>query len=442
MADFATTAANILSSLGIRGATVSDNKPGFVPVLDANGKISANLIPATAAQLAIPPLSNVAFVDPYTTVTEYSDDSTPVRLRNGSIVAPFKSIQEAAANFVPTSDAISDGRIAIFLAPGTYSDSGIAFDRSINPLEVYFIGLGECKFGVNVTTVAITGISGPRDNRTPRVVFQNIVTSGNISVDAAAEVVVIGKSRIHELLAASGASLLISSDSRVDSTGIDTVRYLSEAEWVGYSRRGPSDASFRDGTVARDLDRLDRRRVRLANVTFDSSGFAIDSASSYMDVFAGSSSGNDVFDLRFRDRQFVDGINELLRRGKNIVADTVDASYIHAGTLRADELRVDSITLGGYKLAIDTYGYLVVLDGSGIPPRPPTSVMMIMDSVTGALYMLGVADGRLYIVQTDDESSSSSSWIPATQIPIEDPDTGTIYILSVENGRLMISVQE
>ena len=63
MANLSPTAANILSSLGIKGATVGENIAGCVPVLDANGKISVNLIPEGAAKLSVSSISNVVFVE-------------------------------------------------------------------------------------------------------------------------------------------------------------------------------------------------------------------------------------------------------------------------------------------------------------------------------------------------------------------------------------------
>ena len=134
------TAANIISSLGIKGATVSENLPGYVPVLDATGHLNAKFIPANAEQYAIQPLSDVAFVDPYTTVgfdSEGTDvDTDPENMiRIGSIAAPFKSVTEAASRYAPTDAALAGKYAAFMLAPGKYDDGEIAFPSARMPLS-------------------------------------------------------------------------------------------------------------------------------------------------------------------------------------------------------------------------------------------------------------------------------------------------------------------
>ena len=98
---------------------------------------------------------------------------------------------------------------------------------------------------------------------------------------------------------------------------------------------------------------------------------------------------------------------------------------------------MDALALGGYKLTIDTYGYLVVADGSQPLPPPPDSVVLIRDtgsSGEGAIYLLGVANGRLFIDPYDDGSSSPVENV----LNVYDPDTGYEYAVSVDNGRVVI----
>ena len=429
------TAANIISSLGIKGATVGENLPGYVPVLDASGHINANLVPANAAQLAIPAISNAAFVDPYTAVEEF--DTEGRRLRTGSIVAPFKSLEEAAENFNPTAEAKLYGYVAFVLAPGTYSDSSIRFANS--PSSVFLIGLGECRFGSS--TVVMFGMSGGAD-----LVFQNIRTEYTISVIGNPAVTCLGRTRINQLLAGDGntSSLRLSSESRVSSTDIQDVRYLSEASNVGYSRRGPSSPEFPEGTVGRELERIGSRKIRIANVTLGSSGFDIGSSESYEDISAGSSSGMEFFDLRARDALLVQGINRLFDKGGNIVAITVDAGTVTADTVKTKELDIDYLTLGGYRLTIDTYGYLVIMDGDETPVPPPSGIILIRDTGPngyGAIYAIGISDGRLYVEKFDGSEGSSGSSSSAQTVydilPISDGDNR--YSVTMVDGKLIVT---
>lgn len=430
------TAANIISSLGVKGAISSipagedaSKYEGFLPVLDANGRLNANFIPPEAAQISIPTLSNVAYVDPYTDVQEYAADGI-TRLRVGSVVAPFKSIEEAAANFSPTEDAKSGKYVAFVLAPGKYEDTEMRFPSGRSPLSVYLIGTGNCIFASNITTFSIHGMSSASGGRRPVLFLQNVYMAGEISVSTGADAVVIGKTYVHQLSVGSGSKVSIASDCRVDSTNAGTVAFLSEDSRIG------NTSGVKGDTVKDAVGRLGRRKVRISKITADSSGIDIDS-SSFVDVSETSSSGDSfgVFDLRMRDRVLVESIKRLFDRGKNIVADSVTAKTVVADSVRTKELRMDSLALGGYRIEIDAYGYLVVSDGSATPPRPPDSVVLLRDTVNGALYMLGVSNGRMYIAGADDESSSSD---PVDVMTVYDPDSGTEYAVSVEEGRLVI----
>jgi len=430
------TAANIIASLGVKGAISfipagedASKYEGFLPVLDANGRLNANFIPPEAAQISIPTLSNVAYVDPYTDVEEYAADGS-TRLRVGSVVAPFKSIDEAAANFSPTEDAKSGKYVAFVLAPGKYEDTEMRFPSGRSPLSVYLIGTGNCIFASNITTFSIHGMSSASGGRRPVLFLQNVYMAGEISVSTGADAVVIGKTYVHQLSVGSGSKVSIASDCRVDSTNAGTVAFLSEDSRIG------NTSGVKGDTVKDAVGRLGRRKVRISKITADSSGIDIDS-SSFVDVSETSSSGDSfgVFDLRMRDRVLVESIKRLFDRGKNIVADSVTAKTVVADSVRTKELRMDSLALGGYRIEIDAYGYLVVSDGSATPPRPPDSVVLLRDTVNGALYMLGVSNGRMYIAGADDESSSSD---PVDVMTVYDPDSGTEYAVSVEDGRLVI----
>ena len=418
MAKIDPTATNIISSLGIKGATVSENSPGFVPILDENGKISANLIPANAAELAVKSLSNVAYIDPGTEVAEEN--------RKGSIIAPFKSLYEASRRFGAADGLMQGENVAFVLASGEYSDSSVDFDIGNNPSGLFLIGLGECVFLQNQFWV--TGVSASSGN--PTVCIQGIKFRNTLAINSSADVFVLGHSEVNTLNANSGSVLHLSCDSKVYSTSIDDVSYLSEASRVGYSRRGDSSSSFPDGTVGKELDRLRKRKIRVSNITVGSHGF--DVGSSYSDVSEESSSGVDIFDMRGRDRELLEGINELFDKGKDIVAETVTAETVVADVINVKTLRMDSLALGGYRITIDMYGYLVVTDGSATPPRPPDSVILLRDT-DGSVYMLGISNGRAYVAPADESSAADDA------ITIYDPDSGYEYGLSMSDGRLIIT---
>ena len=419
------TAANILSSLGIRGATVSDNSPGFVPVLDASGKISAKLIPATAAQLAIPPLSDVAYIDPYTTVEELAPGGE--RLRVGSVIAPFKSLFEASEHYVPSAAAIEGGYAAFLLAPGEYSgDYGMNFALgTFQPQSIYLIGLGDVKLDSSGFT--ISGLSATT-GALPKVWLQNINTNGVITINGAASVTVLGKSFVNNLYPTiEGSALFLSSESKVGSVGLNfaTIGYLSELSRIG-------NTSTVAGATAQDaLNRLGGRKIRIAKA--EGSGSTFDVGSSFEDVSAESAGGFDVFDLQGRDRAFASAIRNLYTSLEDIKCNSIDAHTIVADSIKTKELRMDSLLLGGYRLSIDAYGYLVVVDGSKTPPRPPDSLVLLRDSVTGTVYMLTMEDGRMYIKPADDESDP-----PLDELVVYDPDSGDEYKVTVEDGKAII----
>lgn len=106
------TSANILSSLGIKGASVEggSGKSGFVPVLGSDGKLDTSVIPAErlSEELVIPPLHNVAYV---------SSGTSPESEPDGSIASPFRTIGEAAERSYDS----------IILTPGSYSESNVHF---------------------------------------------------------------------------------------------------------------------------------------------------------------------------------------------------------------------------------------------------------------------------------------------------------------------------
>lgn len=123
------TAANILSSLQISGATAKGGQgaEGMVPVLNAAGKLDKSFIPldAISQEISLPPLDRTAYVD------RSSEAETP----DGSIAKPYKTLAAAAqagfANFI--------------LSPGDYG----AVTLDLNNVEsswIRILGTGSVSF--------------------------------------------------------------------------------------------------------------------------------------------------------------------------------------------------------------------------------------------------------------------------------------------------------
>ena len=427
--DLSPTAANIISSLGILGATVSETIPGYVPILGPNGKLSADFIPADAAQASIPHLSDAAFIDPHTSVES--------GLRSGSIVAPYKTIGEAAEKFVPSAYAKSEGFVAFILSPGTYEEFGndeIDFNSrsdSWHPEKLFIIGLGVCKLQ---NPMSISGMSSRGGNE---VVLQNLDFGQNdVSILNNPVVTCLGKTNIGgNLIIGQSATLKLSADAYA-STDASTVEYLSKDRSVG------NTSSVKDSTTVKDaLDRLDSRKVRVARIS--GSGSGITAGSSY-DVSAESSGGVDVYHLGDRDRALVSAIRNLYSKFANIHAQTVTAVDIEAtGTLTANTLSIDVLKLGGYNVEVDNYGYLVV---SEIRPSGYDSGAWIMIDQApgdGRMWIVGVYDGRMFVERyygdDNDSSDSSSAGYPYTLVDKFDLLDGTTkYEVKIVGGQMTI----
>lgn len=416
MANISPTAANIIASLGIKGVTDGTDRAelqrGYLPMLGADGKLSPEFIPASAAEMSVPPLSDVKFVD--------SGVAVAADHRNGSIAAPFKTIAEAAGSVNATS------RIAIVITPGSYNESSISFPYSD---EVYLIGIGKCV--LTGSTTAISMRSGAK------LFLQEIDAGANgLSVTGASEIACLGETHIGTLTA-DGITLRMSAESRVDSTSAAKI-YLATDSHVG------NTSEVHGATVCDALTRLGRRRIRVANISADSSGIDVGS-SSYVDIPASSyGSGVEVFDLRGHDMVMVDFLNRLAKNSRDIVAETVTAKTITADEFKTRKLEMDYMAIGGYLLTVDAYGYLVVAtdgsESSSYPPVPGPSPddIIIRDSVLDdVFYRLGVERGRMYIANA--EQDGSSPYPVRTELTITDSYTGLEYQVRMENRRMVIA---
>lgn len=123
------TAANILSSLQIKGATTGTgpDKYGYVPILNAEGKLDIGVIPldSISTDISIQGLNATAFVD------LKSESDNP----DGSIAKPFRTLQAA----ISATDSSGNPFEYFILAPGDYGSVELDF-QGHSGTTVYFIG--------------------------------------------------------------------------------------------------------------------------------------------------------------------------------------------------------------------------------------------------------------------------------------------------------------
>lgn len=428
MASKKPTAANILASLGVKGAVgmipegeSPSSYAGFVPMLDEDGKLNIKFIPSLAVESTVAPLKNVVVVDPGSSASE----------ETGSVIAPFKTI-DAAARAAKTD---ASGRCAILLVPGRYPATNNSIAQFSNtPSEVFFLGVGECV--LDATTFNVGGLAANGS-----VYFKDVVVNSCVSIVNSATVTCLGRTYIGNLDVGAGSYLKLSSEATVESTNAEHVSYLSEASRIG------NDSLARGGTVKDALNRLHGRKIRLFDITAGDSGFSYDS-SSCLDVGASSCGGFDAYDLRRLEKVIINGINKFVKKDEDIKArtvkaETVTADTVKAGLVEADGLKIDAMVFGGYKLTIDNYGYLVVADGD-TPIEPPSKVILISDSAPSdyAVYAITAVNGRLHMANADMMDSGSSSEDIVTELHVADTATGAEYVVKVVNGHLKLYDEE
>lgn len=342
------TAANILSSLGIKGAI--DSLPsgqgsafqGCVPVLGADGKIDISFIPPAAAEMSVQHISNVLIVDPGTTC------ASPT----GSVVAPFKTIAAAAAAFSNDPGYEFAARCAVLLMPGKYTDSTVAFSAS--PLQAFVICLGSCAFAAS--TVAFSGIDS-----TGTLYLQNVSASGNLTVTGCSRVACLGTTEITGTLGVSvGGEIMLSSEAHVGSASVAPT-YLSSTATIANSSASISGATAKDA-----MDSLAARRIRVSRIV---AGDPIVEQDGYEDVPA----ADGVYDLRSHDAPVVNALNTLADRLDNQVVDTITATSVTAGAVTAGTVDAIAMRLGRGLLRVDEFGYLVVEDEAGESSGPGDS---------------------------------------------------------------------
>ena len=343
-----TAYANILSSLGIKGATESGGKKfyGYVPTIGSDGTLDISLIPTDDLErtLSVPPLSEVCFVDPKT--SSLSGD--------GSIAQPYATLGEAAGS----------GADTIVLASGEYSETSVAFsqpDSSSGPFRssVTIIALGECTF-----TASMVSFSGLRGSGCS-ITFQDITFNNGVRVPRNTTVTLLGKTRITRLEESSAnsddaaeepsLSLVLSPESFVSVSRPASISYLAASSRI-------ANTSTVEGSTEEDaLNRLNARKIRAARFKIDGGVVALDEL---QDIGAEASDEYDLYDLSALERSLVNIANSVYyKSGDNIVVGDIAASgdIMSVKSIAAPEVvATESLLLSDVPLAVDENGYLIV----------------------------------------------------------------------------------
>lgn len=418
MASLSPTAANIISSLGVKGAAASGASPpsslaGFLPILGPSGKLDASFVPADAAQVSLPTLADAAYIDPQT--------STGDDVRRGSIVAPYRSLGEAAASFTPSLQAQMDGFVAFVLAPGAYTsaaDATVAFKSSFHPKTVVIACAGQCKF---ISTVAVTGLASGA------TVYLRDMTLPGFSA-AGARVVCLGRTVVSGAVTA--ASLSLSADSSVGGDRPGSVALLADSDRVG------DRSSLEAGTVSGAIDALAKRAIRRARLTGCHSTLSAD-VSNPVDVAADK---NGVYDMSDRDSMLVSAIRDLYSK---VGQGSMTVETLTAGKVVTTTLSIKALELNGRTVRIDAFGYLVVEGtsaSSGSADASGSVVLRDQAEGDGRMWLVGVSSGRLFVEEyaaPEDDDGDGETVEAVDDIDLD--DLGTSYKVTMNGGRLVVT---
>lgn len=334
---FNPTFANILSSLKVKGATITGGtgKDGYVPVLNENGELDLSVIPVSSIEnsLTIKPLS-IAFVD-------INDDRGELN-RDGSIALPYTSLGAAAGRFTN-----------FILTQGDYGDAGtVNISNSLNS-TVNIFGLGNVVFNtltldqyVNGTIFRLYNISV-----TDTITFNNIVDC---------TVILDGTSSINNIVSNTGnITLYVGAHSTVTTVDSNTtVLYLSS------SGRIQNDSQNVAGETVEDaIDLLGSRKIKIPKFSANGRGIFADS-SDYVDVSVPSD--GDTYSIVELGTTLVTAMNGLFHKNgdspvyNRITATNITSTNVNAATVTTQTLNFG--TTGSIKAAVtvDSNNFLVV----------------------------------------------------------------------------------
>lgn len=266
---FNPTAANILSSLKIKGATAvgGPGKDGYVPILGEDGKLDLSIVPVDTIQslLDVPALKSVAFVD----------GKTEMAVQTGSIAAPFSTLASAAAASVDADSSGDSGPVDRYLdfvlMSGDYGSENVGV-ASGSRKRVRVFGLGSANF----SNLTFRGYSGD-------TVFElyNVNVSETLQFDepGSCQLLLAGNSSIGRLATSDPESELTVHVGADCTVGESAIAGTLMVEYVAKASKVANDSETVTGKAVSDaLDSLGTRKIRIPVFSTDSSGLCADSA--------------------------------------------------------------------------------------------------------------------------------------------------------------------
>lgn len=312
---FDTTAANILSSLKVRGASLTGGrgKEGYVPVLGSDGTLDLSVIPSDSASalIDIAALRTTAFVDAN---ASYPSGVSPT----GSIAKPFKTLKAAAdagfGNFVLVGGAFGTETVSV-----SNAQHGV----------VRIFSLGQSTFDA-LTLSGYT--SGTVFEFSDVSVLATLMFSGQMPC----RVSLLGDGSVRTLRALNSASV----DATVDAGFVveDTIGDVDIA-YGASSDRIANASSVAGDTVSDALDAVGVRKVRIPVFTYDETGVHADD---YVDIAA----SDGLYSL-LGLANIAEAVTTLFHKdGDDVAYNDVQATDVRAGSVVADSTTTESLNFG------------------------------------------------------------------------------------------------
>jgi len=347
------TAANILSSLEVKGATSvgGAEQEWKLPVLNGEGVLDTSLLPIEriSESIDVPTLGDTAYVDPSAGADVEGYQGT------GSIVKPFRTLDEAAsynaggktfANFLLVSGS-----------PADYSSAHPNFATRETIIRIFSTG-----------TVQFGSLSFDWLVPETRFILNNISVSSvfHLRTELACLVQITGASSIGTLRGSvdnSGGLPQMLTDVEIDPsvkilsfTNIKSLGYLASG-----IRIANGSSRVRGETVAEATDTLGNRRIRIPKFTADVYGVHIGSVE---DVQADSDSSDDyeLHDITDIGYTLTEALNSTFyKKGDSPEFNSVTASKVRTDMLTAStSVRTEKTILGHTPIYVDTDNFLMI----------------------------------------------------------------------------------
>lgn len=336
---FTPTAANVIASLGIKGASVTggEGMAGYVPVLNEDGRLDGSTfdVQELAKSLDVAPLTNLAYVD------YGSTHNAPT----GSSLAPFKSLKDAMAK--------GFGSYVIVGAPG---DAENVSSSAIKSDVVRIFSTSETTFG-NLT---FTGFKAGQT-----FVFWNI--SANtiaFSGESPCKVVFFGRGTVGSLVGATTDAKNPDSYSIAELAysaeyDIQAKKYVASERLLDTSARvANSSAEVQGTTVADATTRLGQRTITVTTFTSEKNVGLVEGTKT-IEVTQGTAEGRD--DYALTGAGLAEAANSTFHKDNDSpVYQDVTAATVTATSVTATSMETDAMTLGNATLVVDADGFLVV----------------------------------------------------------------------------------